>query len=321
MTSEMSNKTEEDTIEPDWSRISIIIVTHHSAAVIYNCLKNFKKASNIFIVDNASDDETIAIAESMVPQARIFRNKIGVGYPGGANRGLSHVTTEFALTVNPDSVVAPSAVATLIETADRYPDAGIVCPQNINLDGTPELAHDVVLFDRDKIHPPYNKRRDEPAPEGELCSEFLSGAVNLIRMQAIHQLGGFDENLYLYFDDDDLCMRMRSAGYELILAPAAQIMHVNAGSVRPSIYYDWEKYWNYGWSRLYIEKKYNGFVSMLRISVYHLFKFFFKFIFNILLCKFKKSIRDFARFSGTLSYLLFIKSVKPSWKKINFENN
>lgn len=302
---------------PDWSRVTAVMVTHHSAAVVGACFENFRDAPNIVVADNASDDETLDIIAATTPHARIFRNKIGMGYPGGANLGLSQVQTEFALTVNPDSVVKPEAVTALLETADRYPEAAIVCPQNINLDGSPELTHDIPMFDRENVPSPYNKRLHEPVPDGDLCAEFVSGAVNLIRMSVIHELGGFDENIYLYYDDDDLCLRMREAGYVLILTPHAQIMHINAGSVRPSLHYKWEKFWNAGWARLYIEKKYHGTGSLLRLAVLHTVKFLIKSIAYTLTLRFGKALRDFAQFCGTVSFLVGIKAVKPRWKEVN----
>lgn len=308
---------ETNSLTPDWGLVTAIMVTHHSAAVIGDCLENFVDVPNIIVVDNASDDETLDIVRAKVPHAQIVRNKIGVGYPGGANEGLSRVKTEFALTVNPDSVVSPEAVAILLEVADKYPEASIVCPQNINLDGSPELTHDVIMFERQNISSPYNKRREEPVPEGDLCAEFVSGAVNLIRMSVIDELGGFDENLYLYFDDDDLCMRMRAAGYPLILTPRAQIMHINAGSVRPSLHYKWEKFWNYGWARLYIEKKYNGTGAMLGLAVRHTLRFLVKALANTLTFRSEKALRDWARLAGTMAFLVGVRAIHPSWKEIN----
>ncbi|MDA1099036.1 MAG: glycosyltransferase family 2 protein [Proteobacteria bacterium] len=302
---------------PDWTRVTAILVTHHSAAVIGDCLQSFKGVPNIIVIDNASDDETLDIVREMTPQAHIVKNKIGVGYGGAANQGLNLVKTEFALTVNPDSIVSPDAVSALLDAADKFPDASIICPQTINLDGSPEPTHDVVMFDRHLIPSPYNKRRDEAVPEGDVCAAFVSGAVSLIRISVIHQLGGFDENLYLYFEDDDLCMRMRAAGYPLILTPHARIMHINAGSVRPSLHYKWEKFWNYGWARLYIEKKYNGTGVMLGLSVRHVLRFLVKALANTLSLKFEKAWRDWARCTGTLAFLVGVRAINPSWKAIN----
>ena len=302
---------------PDWSRITAVLITHHSAAVIGDCLKNFTDVPNIVLVDNASDDETLDIVRATVPQAKIVKNKIGMGYANAANLGLSHVETEFMLTVNPDSVVLPDAVEALLQAADRNPEAAIICPQNINLDGSVELTHDVPVFERQNFPAPFNKRDLEPEPEGDLCAEFVSGAVNLLRVEKVRPLGGFDTNIFLYFEDDDMCMRIREAGHVLILTPSAKIMHINAGSVRPSLHYKWEKFWNYGWARLYLQKKYKGTGAMLALAVQHIGRFLFKALLYTLTFNFKKSLRDWARLAGTLAFLFGAKAVNPNWSSIN----
>ncbi|PCI42135.1 MAG: hypothetical protein COB46_01070 [Rhodospirillaceae bacterium] len=305
------------TPQPDWSRVTAIVVTHHGAAVIGDCLKSFVDVPNIIVVDNASDDDTLDIVRAMTPHARIVENAIGVGYGNAANQALELVETEFAITVNPDSIVLGDAVAALLKVADEFPDASIVCPQNINLDGSLELTHDAAMAVRSDFLPPYHRRDQEPAPQGNVCADFISGAVNLIRMSVIHKIGGFDKNILLYFEDDDLCVRMRAAGYSLILTPYAEIMHINAGSVRPSLHYKWEKFWNYGWARLYIEKKRYGMLAMLKIAGHHFFKFLIKTLVDVLTFRFDKALRDAAKFSGTVSFLIGIRAIKPKWKALN----
>jgi len=303
--------------QPDWNRITVISITHHSAAVIGPCMERLRDVPNIIIIDNASDDETLDIIGSIVPQAKIVRNKHGVGYGNAANQGLHLVETEFALMVNPDSIVTSEPVAALLKVADDYPEAGIVCPQSVNDDGTVELIHDVNLFRRRDFSPPWDKRRDEPNPQGLLCAEFISGAVNLVRLSAMRDIGFFDPRIFLYFEDDDICLRMRRAGHSLILVADVQIMHANGGSVRPSLHYKWEKFWNYGWARLYMEQKYRGRSAMLGLAVRHTGRFFLKALGYTLIWRGQKSLRDWARLFGTLGYLVGRPAFDPRYREIN----
>ena len=288
---------------PDWSRVTIVSVTHNGGLVIGNCLEQFKQAENIIIVDNASQDDSLEIVAKTTPQARVVRNPIGVGYGNAANQGLALSDTEFTLMVNPDSIVTPKDVALLLAAADRNPDTGIISPQHKNDDGSFELTHDVEMFARRKFLPPYDERHHEPVPCGEICAEFISGAVNLIRMAAYRKVGGFDPEIFLYFDDDDICNRMRQAGYSLLLEPESKIMHLNGGSVRPSLHYKWEKFWNYGWARLYIENKYRGRKAAVSLGLKHILRFLPKAIGYGLILKREKALRDMARFAGTMAYL------------------
>ncbi|RED50820.1 glycosyltransferase family 2 protein [Aestuariispira insulae] len=304
------------TASPDWSRVTIVTVTHNGGHVIGDCLQQFRSAENLIVVDNASQDDTLAIVARQTPQARVIRNSKGVGYGNAANQGLAAAKTEFTLMVNPDSIVTPADVAALLDAADRYPEAGIISPQHKNADGSLELTHDVAMFHRRKFPEPFDQRSEEPAPGGELCAEFISGAVNLIRKTAYQKVGGFDPEIFLYFDDDDICLRMRHAGFSLILVPQAQITHLNGGSVRPSLHYKWEKFWNYGWARLYIENKYRGSGAAWSLGLRHALRFLPKAIGYGLILKKEKALRDMARFAGTIAYLAGAKALDQEQRSV-----
>ncbi len=306
-----------DTAQPDWNRITVISLIHHSAAVIGTCMEQLRHVPNIVVVDNASDDDGVDIVRRIVPQAKIIRNKIGMGYGNAANQGIALVETEFFLMTNPDSIVNDEAIAALLQVADDHPEAGIICPQSTNDDGSIELIHDVNLFHRRAISPPYDKRKHEPDPQGLVCAEFVSGAVNLVRYSAMKDIGFFDPLIFLYFEDDDVGIRMRKAGYSLILVADVSITHSNGGSVRPSLHYKWEKFWNYGWGRLFIENKHQGRSSMLGVAAHHVLMYFFKALGYSVLFQGNKALRDWARLAGTLAYLIGRPSINPNFSAIN----
>ncbi|NNE83344.1 MAG: glycosyltransferase family 2 protein [Alphaproteobacteria bacterium] len=283
-----------------WQRVSAVVVTHHSAGVIGQCLAPLAKAAKIVVVDNASDDDTLDIVAQTAPDCEIRRNRIGAGYGNGASQGLAEVATEFALLTNPDAVVDDAALARLVDAADAYPDGGLFGPTVIGPDHAVELSHDVGLFDRRA----YGDRDNELPPNGPCCAEFLSGAVTLLRMSAYAQVGPFDPRLFLYYEDDDFCMRLRAAGSSLILVPDAVVSHIGGGSVRPSAHYYWEKYWHMAWSRLYIEEKYRGRAARRRTANANLLRFAGKALGNGVTLHRAKAWRDLARLFGTAGYML-----------------
>ncbi len=289
-----------------WRRVAALTVTHHSAAVIGACLESIRRAAQVIVIDNASDDDTCAIVERVAPGAELVRNPVGVGFGNAMNQGLERVRTEFALLANPDSVLAPGAVEALVAAADRYADAAMIGPTIVNAHGSVELSHDVALFERGR----YGKRTREAPPEGDCCAEFLSGAVLFARVAALREVGGFDPHLFLYYDDDDLCLRLRRAGYSLVLAPSAVAEHVGGGSVRPSAGHTWEKFWHMAWSRLYIEEKYRGGAAMRRVAAGHLARFGLKAIGYGLVLNRAKAWRDAARVCGTAGYLMGVRASK-----------
>ncbi len=294
-----------EAVDP-WQRVAVVSVTHLSGAVIGACVASVRRAAQIIVVDNASDDDTATVVERTAPEAIIVRNDVNLGYGNGANQGLVQVLGEFALLVNPDAVLRSGCVDALVAAADRFPEAAMFGPRILNPDGSVELSHDVEMFD----HRRYGKRRDEAPPEGDCCAERLSGAVVLLRMAALRQVGFFDPQIFLYYDDDDMCLRLRQAGYVLLHVPSAVAEHVGGGSVRPSAGYHWGKFWHSGWSRLYIEKKYHGAAAMLGVAARQLPRFAAKAVWYALVLDPRKAWRDAARFCGAASYVLGVPASK-----------
>lgn len=284
-----------------WSRVTAVVVTHHSAAVIGQCLAGVARAARIIVVDNESADETLAIAERTAPAADVIRNAVGVGYGNAASQGLARVETEFALLINPDAEFQDDALERLVEEADANPRAGLLSPLLLDDNGAFDRAWDGAFATRTQMPA---DRSAELEPAGSFCTWLVSGAVNLVRMDAIREAGAFDPCIFLYFEDDDICMRLMAAGWQIVVVPQARARHIGGGSIRAGWDKHWEKFYHLAWSRLYIEAKYvtpgsaraRAFVQMLRYGP--------KAVLYGLSLNRKKAVRDAARFCGSLGYLL-----------------
>ena len=285
-----------------WQRVSVVAVTHHSRAVIEGCLAGIGDDAEVIVIDNASDDGTPDLVRRLLPHADIHENAVGVGYGAGANQGLAKVTREFALLANPDSRVDTAALERLLDAADAYPDAALLAPCVVDDSGAYEPAHDTELFRRHLLP----ARTNEVPPDGPCCADYLSGAVVLLRMASFQDIGPFDDAIFLYYEDDDFCMRIRRKGYSSILVPGALVHHGGGGSVRPSAHYRWEKYWHMAWSRLYLEQKYHGPAACAAIAWPNLLRYALKALGNGLSLRRAQAWRDLARLFGTAGYLLRI---------------
>jgi len=284
---------------PDSGRVTIITVTHNGAAVIGPMLESIPPEIPVMIVDNASSDETLSIARAVRPNAHVIKNSIGLGYGNGMNVGLEKISTEYALMINPDTVISEGAVDKLLRTAAAFPDAGLIGPKVLTPAGEIELSHDVEVHRRSA----YGKRNDEVAPSGPICAESLSGAVVLARMSCLRDVGFFDPSYFLYFEDEDMCKMMRAKGYSLIFDPNAVISHHGGGSVPATPSYHWEKFWHMSWSRLYYEKKHAGSFSSLKVFAKDMPKFALKAIGYYLMLNKGKARRDAARCFGMIAYM------------------
>ena len=238
-----------------WSRVTAITVTYNSAAVVPECLETISPARRVIVVDNASADDTVSTVTAALPSAEIIQNSENLGFGRGNNLALERTETEFALLINPDARMRPGSLEALVQTADRHPDAAILGPALFNPDGSQRLYYDVP-FIRRREYP--NNRHMQPAPEGPFCTWALSGSVMLLRMSALREFGFFDPNIFLYFEDGDLCLRAVAGGYTLIQEPRATAEHAEGKSSKPSLQDTWIRNRSLAWSRLYFVEKHWG---------------------------------------------------------------
>lgn len=284
-----------------WARTGVVAVTHNSGHVIGPCLASVDRAAAIVVVDNASRDDCLASVRAAAPTAEIVANPVGLGFGNGVNQGLERLAGEFALVINPDAVLRPGALEALVAAADAYPDAAMLGPAIFNPDGALEMSHDAGLFERARLGP---RRSGEPAPEGPLCAGFLSGAVFVLRLSAVRACGGYDPAIFLYYEDDDLCLRLRAAGYSLVLVPEAEAVHLGGGSIRTGWASHWEKFFHMAWSRLYVEAKHGRAEGVGATALGNALRYAAKALGYALIGRVKKAVRDAARASGSLAYLL-----------------
>lgn len=230
--------------------ITAIVVTYDSAQVLPDCIVALVgQGVQVLVVDNASEDASSAIALSM--GARLVRHHQNEGYGRANNRGIAEADTPLVLIVNPDLVVQPGAVAALLAAVERWPDAGMYAPRIVEQDGR------VFFQSRSLLSPPHlNPAKDAPVPEGDVCAPFLSGACLLMRRDHFMAMGGFDPEIFLFYEDDDLCRRMRDNGLALIHVDAALAWHGRGKSSAPKPGRRFSSRWHLAWSRAYVSRKY-----------------------------------------------------------------
>jgi N-acetylglucosaminyl-diphospho-decaprenol L-rhamnosyltransferase len=232
------------------SSVTAIVVAFDSAHALPECLGALKaEGVPAVVVDNASMDDSAAIAER--EGARLIRNARNEGYGRANNAGVRAAETEFVLIVNPDVVVERGAVAALVDAARRYADAEFFAPQIVEPNGR-------VFFQPRSLLAPYltNPSGRLVLPEGEACAPFFSGACFLIRRDLFLKLGGFDENIFLFYEDDDLCRRVADSGSALIYVPEAVVRHGRGRSSTPKRGRIFTSRWHQAWSRAYVSRKY-----------------------------------------------------------------
>ncbi len=235
---------------PAGSPITAIVVAHDSAEVLPACLSALAaEGVPAIVVDNASGDASATIAREL--GATVIASPRNEGYGRANNRGVAASDTPFVLIVNPDVEVRSGAIAALLEAAERYPDAALFAPRIVEPSGR------IFLQPRSLLSPPHLNRSGGMAiPEGDACLPFLSGACLLIRRDVFRTLGGFDPAIFLFYEDDDLCRRLRDAGHALVHVHAAEAGHGRGRSSAPSAARRFRARWHLAWSEGYVARKY-----------------------------------------------------------------
>ena len=244
--------------EADVSCVSVVIVAYHSAALLPACLAAIPAACPVIVVDNASPDASADVALAARPDALIIRAPRNLGFGPGANAGFAQVTSEFGILLNADATLQPDTIAGLIAAARRYPSAALLAPEVIAGDGTMQFGHDL----------PFRRLRGRVvAPVGDACCWYVGGSAMFLRMAAFRGIGGFDPEIFLYFEDDDLCLRLRAAGHALLHVAGVRVRHEGGASSAPSPRLDGWKAFHQGWSRLHLERKHHGRAAAWRLAL------------------------------------------------------
>ncbi|NQV56649.1 MAG: glycosyltransferase family 2 protein [Rhodospirillales bacterium] len=277
--------------------ITVLSVCYNSKDVITNCLAPLMGAKQVIVVDNASTDNSVDIIRGALPGVTIVQNETNKGYGGGVNAGLFKVETPYLLIVNPDSEVTVKDVRGLYDALIKYEGAAIVSPQ---LDVPRHGLENWVKGPAEHIH-----GKADFSPEGDFCSWFMPGTVNLCRAKLLQGIGGFDENIFLYQEDLDICHRITRAGHSIICVPSVIVRHLNnlsTGGVSPKQH--WRKDWNFAWSTLYVLEKNLDRSTMLKQALRFLSVNFPKSLFYALVLDRKRFIRDGALTAGCIAYLV-----------------
>ncbi len=236
--------------------VTIVVVAFNSATILSACLATIPPTCPVVVVDNASTDDTAAVARAARPGAVVVVAPRNLGFGRGANAGFAAVETEFGLLLNAVARLTPGMLDALAEAAGRYPDAGLLAPEIFGDDGALQFGHALPYTPKHKRH--------QPMPAGDCCMDYVGGSAMFFRMSAFRAVGGFDDAIFLYGEDDDICMRLSVAGRALVHVAGHRVLHAGGKSTTPSPRLEWCKAWHQGWSRMHVEAKHRGRASAWR---------------------------------------------------------
>jgi GT2 family glycosyltransferase len=225
--------------------VHVVIPAHNGGDQLLACLQSLLSsthpATQIIVVDDASADDAVERAAKRFPGIDVLRNEKNLGFGGTCNRGIQQAIehgADYVLLVNQDTTVAPDMLATLVACGEAHPTAGCIAPKTLATqpmpDGRPKLLYAGAwrqwLPLGQRI--PGTGRADQANVAGPIDVDYAWGHGMLLRTASLREVGLFDPDFFMYYEDIDLCLRLHDAGWTVLCEPRAIIWHDMADGAR-----------------------------------------------------------------------------------------
>ena len=271
--------------------ITILITSFKSDKIIRNCLNSINGQYQVILVENSDDFELKKNIEQEFSNVECILAGGNFGYGKANNIGLKKVKTKYALILNPDTTLDASTLENFFEAIKQVPGFAIMAPY--------------VQEKKDENRKIYNKNYSP------ISVKNVKGFAMFLNMSEFQDIGFFDEKIFFYFEEIDLCKRLVNRNKKIYLVPSIKINHKGGKSHDETINRAMElsRNWHWMWSTFYYHKKYKGFFISFLIVFPKLSSAVFKIMFySLFLNKEKKEIY-YHRYSGLINAIMG----KSSW--------
>jgi len=226
--------------------VSAIIVSYNTRQLTLRCLETLGREltgidSEIFVVDNASTDDSVSSIRQAFSDVKLIENKTNRGFGSANNQAMQKAQGKYLLLLNSDAFPHANSIRALIDCLEHHPKAAVAGPKLLNEDGSLQLSCFRFpsparawcenlwlssLFSYPSALADYRKW----AHNDERKVDWVVGACMLVRTDAFKQVGGFDERFFMYAEESDWQKRFNDAGWDIVFTPAAQVTHLGRGS-------------------------------------------------------------------------------------------
>lgn len=244
--------------------LSLIVVSWNAASHIEGCLSSLldnapDRPFEVFVVDNASSDGTSGLVRPFTPRVELVALDKNLGFAGACNEGYRLSRHDYLLFLNSDVRIYPSALESLSAFMDSHPEAGGAGGHLLDAQGNSQKGFNVRAFPTvlsaaieilllDKVLP------GNPVTRSQRMLDFSfsevsevdqpAGACLLVRRRAFESVGLFDESFYpAWFEDVDLCLRLKQAGHKVFFVPEARFLHYGGASLLSLDYREFLSIW------------------------------------------------------------------------------
>ena len=184
--------------------LTIIITSFHSSDKIFNCIESIEKSIKIIVIENSNDGKLKEEIHSKYQNVECILSKENLGYGAGNNLGLSKVETSYALILNPDVTLNNDAINKFFLIINNLEDFGIIAPISQN-----------------EKYNNFNINDDKEIKE----VDNVKGFAMFLNMKNLKQINFFDDNFFLYFEEIDLCRRLKKNNSKIFIDPTIKVSH------------------------------------------------------------------------------------------------
>jgi len=229
---------------------SVIIVSFNTREILRECLESVLQESDglrieILIVDNNSSDGSREMVQEQFPQVKLLVSDINLGFGAANNLALKQAKGRYFVLLNSDAFFKEGALRKAIQHMDEQPDCGLGGSRLVGRDGSWQpssrsfhsVVHDLIVmtglaarFPKSKFFGHFDRTwadDDQPA-----SVDWVPGAFSIVRPSVLEKVGLFDPSFFLYYEEVDLCRRIKEAGYSVWYWPDIVVVHIGGESSR-----------------------------------------------------------------------------------------
>ena len=252
----------------DLKEITFIIVSYRAKKIIYNCINSLPKFSKKIVVENSYDRDLKLDLESKYDNIEVILND-NLGMGSSNNIGILRSKTQYVHILNPDTIFKNDTFENLANTCKKLNDFAILSP-----------LHSKLNYPNFKI-----SKNVESINENIIEVDSLDGFSMLINKNKFKDNDFFDENFFLYLENDDLCLRTKKMNEKIFIIKNSLIDHLGASSSNQSKEdkLEYLRNWHWMWSKFYFNKKHYGFLNSLSKILLNVISANIKFLFYLLI--------------------------------------
>ena len=267
--------------------LSIIIVSWNVCELLRACLRSILDGRGdlpleIIVVDSGSKDGSVEMIRETFPVVKLIARSDNVGFPKGNNLGLAQASGQYLLLLNPDTEIVGDALTTMIDYMEQHPRIGALGPQLLNPDGTVQSSRRrfptlmTAFFESTWLQgmAPQKLLRDyyvlDVSDEETAMVDWVTGACLLTRCEIYKQVGGLDEDYFMYSEELDWCRRIKDAGWDIVYSPTAQVLHHVGKSSEQAVTH---RHINYQRAKLRYFRKHHGHLAATALRIFLLMNY------------------------------------------------